>query len=505
MENFEEFDIEELKQTVLEMQKIKQEQDSREYELREKIAALQKQMFTLSQERQEIEQGRRDTNFKLQSLTKKLDSATRLQLVKEEQDRLRKEFEERAAELDTLTKDKAWRTGIDGMAAFDFQILGGKRLAVAKRGILGDKRGLGKTLTSLIWADMVGAKRVLVLAPNDVVPQFENEIRTWAPDRTIFSLRGLPKSQRDFVYPMLNLVDQFIVTLNYEAWRKDKTVIGELLKAGIDTIICDEAHRIKSSDKVTARGVFQIIYRPNYCPKCEKYDNFMGDWTATSIKTDLYPSPMWTCPTCSEKGIETELTNTIQNVLCMTGTPILNKPQEMFSLLFCVNRIQFPSERRFLDDYCYQYAPNRWSFTQGGLPRLTKFIKEFFLQRNRDDVGIDVPPPSITVHTLQKDKVNYAKQYAAEEALTKKAALILEDGTRKDMFFILEMILRERQLMTWPAGIRIVLKDDEGHIVDVIQFDVQESQKMDAALELLEELVEEGERVVIFSQCMSAC
>ncbi len=181
----------------------------------------------------------------------------------------------------------------------------------------------------------------------------------------------------------------------------------------------------------------------------------------------------------------------------MTGTPIINKPQELFSMLFLKDRYMFPSENTFLRDYCYQAAPNKWRFQPGGLPRLTKKMSEFFLQRTREDAGIHVPPPAIRVYEVDKDLIKYHKQYAAEKTIQEKAALLLEDGTRKDIFFVLELILRERQCMTWPAGIKITNPETKEVLC---HFDVMESQKLDEATELATDLLEEEERVIVFSQ-----
>ena len=121
----------------------------------------------------------------------------------------------------------------------------------------------------------------------------------------------------------------------------------------------------------------------------------------------------------------------------------------------------------------------------------------FFVQRTREDAGIKLPPPKITVHYLDKDKEKYPLQYKAEEDLTKNAALVLQNGDTVPMLYILEIMLRERQVMTWPSG--IVLKDPETKEV-ICRFDVQESQKLDAVTDLLGDLIEEGERTVVFSK-----
>lgn len=488
----EEFDYDELLANVKALQ-AEQEQDLKELnEIKSKYDEAEKLVRQLWREKQEISRKVEGRRTELANAEKQKAAAERIRLAKEKRDLLLAEYEQKAAQIDSLTASAKWRE-----FAFDHQIEGGKRLAVAKRGILADKRGLGKTLTSIVWLDMVQAKRIIVIAPNDIVPQFEDEIRSWAPGRTIFSLRGKPKEQRQIIYPMLNMVKEFIITLNYEAWRRDKTIIDDLVVAGIDTIICDEAHKIKSSTKITARGVFQIAYRPNYCSECKKISNYMGPWMQKNgmLKDYNVQNMSLFCPECNSP-----LSTTVENVLSMTGTPFLNKPQELFSLLYLVDCIRFPSERRFLDDYCYAYAPNRWRFLSGGLDRLTKYMSEFFVQRTREDAGIHIPPPAIKVYYIEKDFQKYPKQYEAERLLRNNAAIMLDDGRAVSMLYILEILLRERQMMTWPAGVELKIRDEEGEVVETLKFDVEESQKLDEACELLSDLVEEDERVIVFSK-----
>lgn len=497
-DDFDDIDFDSILADVEEKNRQQAKDQAELIEIKTQLEAAQKVVRDLMRERDSKTLRINDNRQELRRLEREAERAKKLKEAQAKRVALLEEFNERAKKLDELTATAKWRE-----FAFDHQITGGKRLAVARRGILADKRGLGKTLTSLIWLDMVEAKRILVLAPNDVVPQFEDEIRTWQPHRTIFSLRGLPQGQRALIYPMLNMVKEFIITLNYEAWRKDKTIIDDLVSAGIDTIICDEAHRIKSSSKITARGVFQVAYRPNYCPN-HGVANYEGPWyNERNMPKDRYVGYDTTqkCPACSAS-----LETTVKNTLMMTGTPILNKPQELFSMLHLVDHFRFVSEKQFLQDYCYSYAPGKWRFLPGGLDRLTKSMSEFFVARNRDDAGIHIPPPAITIHRIDKDKVKYPRQYKAEKDLREAAAMSLEDGDVVNMLYILEIILRERQVMTWPAGVVLKIRDENPEsdtyreVIKEIKFDVEESQKLDEATDLLMDLCDEEQRTIVFSK-----
>lgn len=443
-----------------------------------------------------IDQKRQDIQD-LRRLEKDAARALRLKEAEEKRKALLEKYNEEAAKLDELTATATWRE-----FAFEHQITGGKRLAIANRGILGDKRGLGKTLTSLIYLDMAQSKKILVIAPNDVVPQFEEEIKHWANHRKILSFAGLNKTARAVIYPMLRNLDAFIITINYEAWRRDKTIIDDIVAAGLDTVILDEAHRAKSFEKLTAQGIVQLVHAWNFCPEENKIVTARNWWNDATKRTQtVNPVVPENCPDCGAY-----LEKSVKNVLSMTGTPILNKPQELFTMLHLVDPNRFNKERQFLSDYCYAYAPGKWKFLPGGLDRLTNSMSEFFVQRTREDAGINIPPPAVTIHELDPDPLTYKKQYQAYKDLTQAAALVLEDGTAVNMLYILEIILRERQIMTWPAGVELKIKDQNpdsptfGDVLETLHFDVEESQKLDAVTELLEELSEEGERWIAFSK-----
>jgi SNF2 family DNA or RNA helicase len=62
------------------------------------------------------------------------------------------------------------------------------------------------------------------------------------------------------------------------------------------------------------------------------------------------------------------------------------------------------------------------------------------------------------------------------------------------------VMIRQAQMLSWPAGIVFKIKDDEGNLIGEERFDVHESVKADWAEDLITELVEEGERVILFSR-----
>lgn len=491
----EEIDVEALEVALkAELERIEALQTKRA-EVSTQLESVKRVFATLEKEKREIGTDLESARWDARQLERKRDNARRRALAKEEEQRLVAEFEKISKDLDELTADCVWRGHKDPKkVAFPHQIFGAKKLAVAKRGILADKRGLGKTLGGIIWLDMLQANKILLIAPNDVVEQFIEELQFWAPQRTIMNLSGLPPAQRTVMYGILPTMKQVICTINYESWRRDKTIVDSLVAAGFDSVLLDEAHRAKSADKITARGIFQVIYSKNKCSHCHRIE-MQQSWMVGGKLKDIDPTS--SSPKCRGCGNYT-VQASVENVLSMTGTPLLNKPQEMFSLLYMVDPIRYPNENAFTYDFCQKaYGSNRWTFRPGGLDRLAKHMETFFVQRDRNSIGIKVPPPAIFKHELDFDRAKYPKQYKAYKDIVEAAAMVLQSGQKFSVFSILEMLTRMRQVITWPAG--VIFRDPETKEI-LCNFDVEESQKVDAVDELLTELLEEGERVVIFSK-----
>jgi SNF2 family DNA or RNA helicase len=412
------------------------------------------------------------------------------------EERLKREAEE----FDKITQHYRWRE-----FAYDHQIQGAKRLASAERGILGDKRGLGKSLTSLIWADMIGAKKVLIFAPKDVLHNFKREIEHWTPHRHVAVLGGMPKAQRDMFLRLLASQEQFLLLVNYEAWRKDPELVINLKDLCADTVIIDEAHNIKEKKTSAYRGIRDIVYARNQCHLCHG---------APEMYTDPFTGTRK--PRCSTCLVEPETFKdfcSVKNILPMTGTAILNKPQDMWTLLNLVDRELFPSERAFLQDYC-ETDPfsGRWRFRYGGEEALIRRLGSRYVKRTKKDLPPGTFKDQVHVqHRIEFDKNLYPDQWKVMQEIQKYGAIKMAEDVKLDIIGILPEILRRRQAITWPAGIKIWeyekgsdgIPRKTGRVL--YEAPATESIKMDKCTSIAAEIInEDQDRLVIFSQFKEA-
>lgn len=438
-------DIKTLAEQLEFLAKSEIEKSQLEATLQAQISAIRLQIHDLQAEKAKIRRRKEEIRKDQESLIRRRDLAL-------EAEEVEKRLAERHAELEKLLEGAPWynkdylegRIPKEDHFAFDWQIEGALR--IPERGFIGDKRGLGKTLSSLIWRRVQQSKKTLVCLRKQVANDFIKEISIREPGIFVYPLLDATAETREFAAILLNHHENFIVVTNIESWRRDPDKVTEdIFKIDYDAVILDEAHNIKNWKTGTAKGFFRIA---------EKVDK----------------------------------------VLELSGTPIKNRPQEMFSLLHALYPVTFKNEKEFLRDYCVQIAQNRWAFSEYGLVELVKKIKHFYIARTPDDVGRNVPPPNVIKYEL--DFSGHPNQDRVYQILTEYSLAELTSGKILPVPSQLALMTRQAQMVSWPAGIRFV--DPETN--ELIEVDIHESVKMDWAEDLIEQLVEEKLRIVFFSR-----
>lgn len=461
-------------------------------EIRLQEQALKAQILELALKRQELDAERDRARREARAKEQVLELARQKYKTFMSDKAIADQLKQKAEEFKNKTLGAPWREW-----AFDHQIDGATRAATATRCILGDKRGLGKTLTSIIWMDMVGAKKTLVFAPKDVLRNFGREIEHWAPNRKYVVLGGMPKKERNQFLDMcgMGLVDELLLLVNYEAWRRDAGILQKLIAIGFDTIVIDEAHNIKTSSTEAFQGIKQIVHADNKCNIC----GGKPEQKQNPVTKMFYIR----CSSCLHEPEEFGDFHSVKNLMPMTGTAILNKPQDLWTLLHLVDPVAFPRESAFLKQYC-ENAWGRWRFKYGGTKRLTNALGMKYIARDEKTAGVTMPKQDVTHHYVTWDdeaKARYPKQAKVMRQIQEFGAIKMSEDVALNVIGILAELTRQRQAVVWPAGIK--LKDPETGIV-LYEADAHESIKMDKAEEIVLQAVEEEDRVVVFSKFKEA-
>jgi hypothetical protein len=177
--------------------------------------------------------------------------------------------------------------------------------------------------------------------------------------------------------------------------------------------------------------------------------------------------------------------------LCLSGTPIENHLGELWSLM----RFLMPGFLGSAEDFGKRFrTPIEKDGDAERQAALKARVAPVILRRTKDQVATELPPKTILVHaveltTAQKDL--YETVRASMDKRVRQA--IAARGLAESRMVFLEALLKLRQICCHPQ----LLKMADNHPLPA------ESAKLDYLAELLDTLVEEGRRVLVFSQFTS--
>jgi SNF2 family DNA or RNA helicase len=166
--------------------------------------------------------------------------------------------------------------------------------------------------------------------------------------------------------------------------------------------------------------------------------------------------------------------------LVLTGTPIENRLMDLWSLMAFAMPGVLGSRAGFGRLYDDKSDPN-------ARLRLSARVRPFLLRRTKSRVARDLPDRAeedLYCELEGEQKALYrAELKAAQQHLLR---IQTQSALNKERFHLLTSLLRLRQICCHPR----LLKPDS----------TQDGTKMEALLETLEPLMEEGEKVLVFSQ-----
>ena len=437
--------------------------------------AIQDQLQKVMKQMREIEERKFYARTRIRKAKEKVESE---ELREKEERRAREKQEELLATYENLREyakelNPYWFT-----YAMKHQWEAAIQIALNGSLLLADGMGLGKTLEVIMAADLMKANKILVVAPNDVALSFADEFKYWAPHRTVIPLKSASKDMKQFVIDQIlsDPDEECVLVMNYETlWevgRNNQTKFVEALKDfGFDVMFMDEAHLLKNTKGLSFDRIAQIREGAHNC-------------------------------------------------VPISGTFILNQPQDLWANLNLVDPFTFYDKNTFLRTYCQQSLyTGKWEFKSGGEKSLLIKLGGRIIRRTIADTDIVLPPQFINEVLIPFTEVSQEQQDIMAQ-LKKFGELVLSEldpitGEPKSMSVAAQiaLITRERQAACYPGGIKIKEwnYDEDGtkipnseHIVFDVSQETEASIKLDYAVRLLKEQHAKGKRSVVFSQFKTA-
>jgi hypothetical protein len=265
----------------------------------------------------------------------------------------------------------------------------------------------------------------LIIVPNSLVYNWYSETRKFTPKLKVLIYTGI---NRDKNVQLFQLYDLVITT--YGTVRVDIDIIKEF---NFNYIILDESQSIKNPNSLSSKAVKQL------------------------------------------KG---------SHKLVLTGTPIENSVQDLWSQLSFINPGLVGSLSAFNERFV---VPIEKGKDQHRLAQLKAIIKPFLLRRTKDQVAKELPPKIEQVKYCNMTE-QQAEEYEKVKSFYRNEILksITELGLHKSQLILLQGLTKLRQIANHP---RLVIPDYQG-----------QAGKFDEIIAMSETAQQENHKVLIFSQ-----
>lgn len=326
-----------------------------------------------------------------------------------------------------------------------------------KNNFLLNNRGLGKTIQSITYIQEIANLGVwgpyLVIVPLSTVGNWQREFENWT-DLNVITYHGSAASR--------NTINQYEMYYRNEKGEKIEGVFKfqvmittfeviltdclELSQIPWKSCVIDEAHRLKNRNCKLLEGLrlFSFDHR-----------------------------------------------------VLLTGTPLQNNVEELFSLLNFLEPQQFSSSEVFVQEFGDLK-------TEDQVIKLKAILKPMMLRRLKEDVEKSLAPKEETI--IEVELTNIQKKYY-RAILEKNFSFLNKGATNSNIGNLMNTMMELRKCCIHPflinnAEEQITYEFKETKGQHFTQFDtmVQSSGKLVLIDKLLPRLKENGHRVLIFSQ-----
>jgi len=323
---------------------------------------------------------------------------------------------------------------VAGLPLLPYQRAGVKYAAQAKRCFIADDMGLGKTLQAIATLEYVrDSYPAVVVCPPNLVLNWQKEYEKWLPERKVVTVtdRKTFPEHKDF--------DVLVIGYsNINHWQKQ-------IK-DFRSFVFDESHYIKSPTSQRTKAAIKIAR------------------------------------TAPRQGI----------ILCLTGTPVTNRPAEYASQLDVLGKLNtFGGLWGFYRRYCGAFRDRfgQWNISgNSNLDELNEKLRgNCYIRRTKDQVLKDLPPvrhANIIVAGSPTQMAEYrkAERDIVEYLVERAKQIALELGTS-------------------PGSAAVVAKikaEANEHLVRIsVLRRLAAKAKMDSVVEFIESHKEAGLKVVV--------
>lgn len=174
--------------------------------------------------------------------------------------------------------------------------------------------------------------------------------------------------------------------------------------------------------------------------------------------------------------------------LCLTGTPMENHLGELWSLFYFLMPGFLSSQELFNKNYRHPIEKKGDNQLR---QKLVNRIKPFMMRRLKTEVAKELPAKT-TIEVNVDMSESQSKLYEAVRVAMQANIqdIIAKQGFKRSQIAILDALLKLRQVCCHPSLLKL----------DKISSDKANSAKLEQLIDMVTEMVEEGRKILIFSQ-----
>ncbi|SKA03640.1 DEAD/DEAH box helicase [Selenihalanaerobacter shriftii] len=297
-------------------------------------------------------------------------------------------------------------------------------------GILADDMGLGKTLQTLTLLKSLSLnKPALIICPRTLIYNWSEEIKKFFPQFEHLVYYGSPTDREEM---RQNFNQYQVLITSYSIISRDYLDLEDF---SFSYVVLDEAHHIKNRRTKRAKGVKMIKAK---------------------------------------------------NRLALTGTPIENSLEELWSIFDFLMPGYLGNYKEFRRKYL---KPINQENNQEELLELKERIAPFILRRKKEEVLTELPDKIINIQPVQMSKGQEdTYRLILKEVKENLVKTVEERGFNRSQINILVALTKLRQVCDHP---RLILDDSDKKL---------SSGKLDVLLEIVQDAIAGGHKLIVFSQ-----
>jgi len=345
-----------------------------------------------------------------------------------------------------------------------YQQAGVSYMTKARKVILADQPGLGKTAQALAAVATESRYPMVVVCPNTLKLNWQRETKKFFPGLSVSVLYGTKSEE---------ISKSDVVIVNYDILYERTP---DLFKHGFRSLVVDEAHAIKNGEK------------KNLCPTCDNSVRSNARRCASCNEHFDKPIEKWTVKRTDAVMKLAKSLNHNDFVFLLTGTPITNRPEELIPQLEAIGRID---DFGGIWGFKSRYAPKKNTATN--TDELNRKLRSLcFVRRMKADVYGDLPPLRNAVQHLAINPKAIAEYKVVEADVveyfaTRAMAIAEEEGSDGSKAY-------------WEKRLR--LERNQGLIKITALRDAVSKLKYDNIIAWLDNFIESNdtEKVIVFAE-----